>query len=344
MSNHAAATLNSWRRFLIATVGGIATAAPMLAGALNPPRLRAQGPEAGAKSPAFEVASIKPNKSGDGRVGIGIQPGGRFTATNITLGALLGQAYRLQGGRGNNNPQIVNAPGWISSDHFDIVAKADADVPPDQFPELVKSLLIERFKLAAHTESRELQVYALMLARSDGKLGPGLRPASAECAATIAARGRGGPPREGPGERGGGPGGPGGPGAIGRGPIAPPQPGQPMPCGMMRFGPGSLAAGGTPIAQLATSLSPWVNRIVVDKTGLTGPYEIDLQWTPDQMPQGGPGGPGGPPPGGSPFPPIDPNGPSIFTAVQEQLGLKLDSTRSPVEVLVIDHVEPPTPD
>jgi uncharacterized protein (TIGR03435 family) len=77
---------------------------------------------------------------------------------------------------------------------------------------------------------------------------------------------------------------------------------------------------------------------------LTGPYEIDLQWTPDQMPQGGPGGPGGPPPGGSPFPAIDPNGPSIFTAVQEQLGLKLDSTRSPVDVLVIDHVEQPTPD
>jgi uncharacterized protein (TIGR03435 family) len=136
-----------------------------------------------------------------------------------------------------------------------------------------------------------------------------------------------------------------------------------MPCGMMRMGPGNLAGGGTPISQLATSLSPWVNRIVVDKTGLTGPYELDLRWTPDQLPQGGPGpggpgpggpsvvgqggpppgGPGGAPPGGS-FPPIDPNGPSIFTAVQEQLGLKLDSTKAPVDVLVIDHVEPPTPD
>ena len=77
------------------------------------------------------------------------------------------------------------------------------NVPPDQFPELIKSLLVERFKLAAHIESRELQVYALILARSDGKLGPGLRPASAECAATIAARGRGGPPvRAGPGGSG----------------------------------------------------------------------------------------------------------------------------------------------
>jgi len=75
---------------------------------------------------------------------------------------------------------------------------------------------------------------------------------------------------------------------------------------------------------------------------LTGAYVMDLQWTPEQMPQGGPG-PGGPPPGVV-LPPIDPNGPSIFTAVQEQLGLKLESTRGPVDVLVIDHVEPPTED
>ncbi|MEP7304982.1 MAG: TIGR03435 family protein [Acidobacteriota bacterium] len=315
----------------------MATAAPMLVGALNSPRLGARSQAVETKSPAFEVASIKPNKSGDGRVNIGMQPGGRYTATNVTLGMLLGQAYRLQGGPGgapgNSNPQILNPPNWINSDHFDIVAKADGNAPPGQFPELVKSLLIERFKLAAHTESRELQVYALVLARSDGKLGPSLRPASPECAAMIAARGRrGGPP----------PGGPGGPGGPGRGAIAgPPQPGEPMPCGMMRFAPGNLAAGGTPISQLATSLVPWVNRIVVDKTGLTGPYEIDLKWTPDQIPGGGPGPGGDPPPG---IPPIDPNGPSIFTAVQEQLGLKLDSTRAPVEVLVIDHVEPPTPD
>ncbi len=341
MKTDSASRLQSWRRITIAIVGGMATATPLVVGAVNPSRLVGQAP-ANAGSPAFEVASVKPNKSGDGRINVGLQPGGRFTATNITLGMLLGQAYRLQGGRGGGpgaaNPLILNAPNWINSDHFDIIAKADANVPPDQFPELIKSLLIERFKLAAHTESRELQVYALVVARSDGKLGPGLRPASADCAATIAARGRGGPP---PGP--GGPGGPGGAGAVGRGPIAPPQPGQPMPCGMMRFGPGNLAAGGTPIAQLATNLSPSVNRIVVDKTGLTGVYEFDLRWTPDQMPQGGPG-PAGPPPGPSPFPSIDPNGPSIFTAVQEQLGLKLDSTKAPVDVLVIDHVEQPTED
>jgi len=115
---------------------------------------------------------------------------------------------------------------------------------------------------------------------------------------------------------------------------------------MMRLGPGNLSGGGTPIAQLATSLSPWVNRIVVDRTGLTGAYQVDLHWTPDQLPQGGSAPGGGPTLGNSPspLPPVDPNGPSIFTAVQEQLGLKLDSTRAPVDVVVIDHLEQPAPD
>jgi uncharacterized protein (TIGR03435 family) len=92
-----------------------------------------------------------------------------------------------------------------------------------------------------------------------------------------------------------------------------------------------MTAGGTRLPQLATTLSTWVNRIVVDQTGLDGGYDIDLRWTPDQMLFGlG----GDPPTGGAP--PVDPNRPSIFTALQEQLGLKLDARRGPVEVLVID--------
>jgi uncharacterized protein (TIGR03435 family) len=343
MRTDLAAAVTAWKRLLIPALGGLALAVPLAVGALNPP-VHAQSATA-ARSPAFEVASVKPNKGADGRIGIQFAPGGRFTATGVTLGILLGNAYRLQGGRGpgggpGSNPQILNAPNWIYSERYDIVAKAEENVAPDQFPELIKSLLVDRFKLAAHTENRDFQVFALVLARNDGKLGPGLRPASTECAAIIAARGRGaGPGRPGgPGGPGaGGPGGPGGPGAAGRGPIAPPEPGQPMPCGMMRFGPGNLVSGGTPIEAVATNLTPWVNRIVVDKTGLTGPYEFDLKWTPEQLPQGGPGGPPG-------APPIDPNGPSIFTAVQEQLGLKLESTKAPVDVLVIDHVEQPVPD
>src|SRR5579862_5890278 len=317
------------RTCAVPTVGGLILAVPLVMSALDKP-VRAQA--GAAKAPAFEVASVKPNRSTDGRIGIMMQPGGRFTATGITVGFLIGNAYELQAGRGGGpgaaNPQIINAPAWINTERYDIVAKAEADVPPNQFPALLKSLLVDRFKLAVHNESREFQVYALVLARSDGKLGPGLRPVSAECAEMIASRGRGARPG-GPGDRGG----PGG--AAGRGPIAPPAPGQPMPCGMMRFGPGNLAGGGTEMAQIANSLTPWANRIVVDKTGLTGAYELDLKWTPEQMPQGTP------PPGA---PPIDPNGPSIFTAVQEQLGLKFESTKAPVDVVVIDHIEQPMPD
>lgn len=118
-----------------------------------------------------------------------------------------------------------------------------------------------------------------------------------------------------------------------------PAPGEPAPCGMMRMGPANLSSGGTPMALLVNSLTGSVGRTVIDRTGLTGDYLVELQWTPDQMPAGR-----GDLPPGVQLPPIDPNGPSIFTAVQEQLGLKLESTRAPIDVLVIDHVEPPTED
>src|SRR5262249_32435832 len=132
---------------------------------------------------------------------------------------------------------------------------------------------------------------------------------------------------------GGGGGRGGGPGA----PPAPPQPGERMPCGI-RIAPGNMAVGGSTLALFANTLGTFVGRVVVDKTGLTGNYEFNLTWTPDNMPQRPPGAP-------EPLlngVPIDPNGPSIFTAVQEQLGLKLDSQRGPVRVLVIDRAERPT--
>ena len=195
-------------------------------------------------------------------------------------------------------------------------------------------------------------VYALQLARSDGKLGPKIKTAAVDCAALAASR-RGGPPPP----DAGGPGGPGGPGVITRGGPGgpggaggpPPSGGGPGgargsdspfgPCGI-RIGPGNIAANGQPMSQPASTLSIWVNRTVVDRTGLSGSFDLELSWTPDQLPQGR----GDRPPGAPPLPPIDPNGPSIFTAVQEQLGLKLDSQRGPVEVLVIDGVEQPTED
>src|SRR5262249_16378219 len=146
------------------------------------------------------------------------------------------------------------------------------------------------------------------------KTGPQLRPAAVDCVAMFAARGRGGAP------------------------PAPPQPGERPSCGL-RLGPGNLSGGGVSIAQLSTTLSQFVQRVVADRPGLPANFDLALPWPPDQPPQGR-----GEPPPGVQLPPIDPNGPSIFTAVQEQLGLKLDSQRGPVDVLVIDHVEPPTDD
>jgi len=278
-----------------------------------------------AQEPQFEVASIKPNKSGDGRVMMGIQPGGRLTATNVTLRLLIRNAYQLQ------DFQITGGPSWLAEDHFDIVAKApEGEATGDPFRAaqtgqpsrgqlMIRSLLAERFKLVVHNETKEMPIYALIVARSDGKLGPQLKPSEVDCAALMAAgRGRGPLPPPGPP----GPSGPGGP---------------PPPCGI-RIGMGNMGVGGSPMSQVANSLSIFAGRIVVDKTGLAGNYDFTLTWTPDQLPQRPPGAP-------EPLVngvPIDPNGPSLFTAVQEQLGLKLDSQRGPVTVLVIDRAERPT--
>jgi bla regulator protein BlaR1 len=302
-------------RFLAMEAGILAIVGPLTVCALRPLWLRAQSAAPAIGSQAFEVASVKPNKSGDGRIGFQIQPGGRFTATNVPVRELIRMAYGIQ------SFQLVGGPDWIGSERFDIVAKAESDPPPSPpggppgpILMMVRNLLVERFKLAVHNETRDLPIYALVMARADGRLGPQFRASQVDCAAVrAAARGRGGPP------------------------LAPPKPGERPPCGMFG-GFGRIAAGGVSIAQLAMSLSPRVNRVVLDRTGLTGLYEFELEFTPDQMPQGPP------PPGAPPLPPIDPNGPSIFTALQEQLGLKLDAQRGPVEVLIIDGVEQPTPD
>src|SRR5262245_27616795 len=242
-----------------------------------------------------------------------MQPGGRFTATNVPLRQLITLAYQVQAF------QIEGGPTWLTSDKFNIVAKADRDFPPQQpggppgpLQQMMQALLEERFKLAVHRETKERAVYALIMARNDGKLGPQLRQSTTDCAAFVGARGRGGPP-------------------------TPLQPGERPQCGM-RMGRGELSAGSVPLSQIATVFSGFLRRVVLDRTGLTGSFDVDLTCTPDQIPQGPP------PPGAPELPPIDPNGPSIFTAVQEQLGLKLDAERGPVDVLVVDTVEPPTPD
>ncbi len=315
-------TARSRARTIVALSSLLAAAATLGSGA----HARAQAP-AGGEQPTFEVASVKPNKSGDGFVRFGLQPGGRFNAQNAPFIELLRFAYQVQ-------PfQIEGGPGWMRSERFDVTAKAGIDVPPagvgpapgqpGPIQLMMQALLAERFKLRVHRETKEMPVYALVLARGDGRLGKQIEPSTVDCAALARGRGVGGP---------------GGPGAPGRGgPPGPPAPGERPPCGMF-MGLGSIAAGGVPMSQVAQTLSQRVNRIVIDKTGLAGNYAFTLEFTPDQLPP-----PGSAPPG-VPVPQIDPNGPSIFTAIQEQLGLKLESQRGPVDMLVVDSVEPPTPD
>jgi uncharacterized protein (TIGR03435 family) len=264
----------------------------------------------------FEVASVKPNKSGDPGIRFGLQPGGRFNAVNAPLRELIRFAYNVQ-------PfQIEGGPNWMASDRFDVTAKGEGEIPPTgpgqmgPIQVMMQNLLADRFKMRVKRENKEMPIYALVLARTDGKLGPTIEPSTTDCAAIMKARmggaGRGGPP------------------------PAPPRPGEKPECGMF-MGPASVGAGSVTIDQFAQLLASRVNRTVLNKTGLAGNYSFTLDFTPDQIP------PGGFQLNGAPLP-INPDGPSIFTALQEQLGLKLDSQRGPVEMVVIESVEQPTPD
>jgi uncharacterized protein (TIGR03435 family) len=308
-------------RTLLLKTAAVAASFTLLLGAAPP--LAAQATSA-TEAGAFEVASVKPNTSGDPPL-IRSEPGGRFTTTNVPVRVLIRTAYQLQ------DFQIVGGPSWIASDRFDIIAKAEGNPSPlgvggaaGPTNVMLQALLKERFKLTVHHETRELPIYALVVVRRDGRLGSRLRPTTVDCAAILAAK------FSLPGRANAAP-------SV---PPAPSQPGQAPLCGAA-FGPGRLIAQGMTIARLGVNLSGRVNRVVVDRTGLAGNFDLDLEWMPDQFQ--GPG-PLGPLPGAQPPTSTETSGPSIYTAVQEQLGLKLESTTGPVDVLVIDHLEPPTPD
>jgi len=261
---------------------------------------------------SFEAASIKLNKSGDPGANVRRQPGGRFNATNMPLRQLVVFAYQVQ------PAQLVGGPGWMASDRFDIVAKMEGDPPPvmpgsgpDHMMLAMRTLLADRFKLVVHKETRDLDVYALVIAKPGGKPLPALKPSTTDCSPQALQARRGGPP------------------------PAPPGPNAPVFCGM-RGSIGKIQVGGFPLSQFANGLQGLAGRMVVDRTGLTGNWDFELNFAQDR--------PNGPLPPGVELPPVDPNAPNLFTALQEQLGLKLESTKAPVEVLVIDSVQQPTAD
>ena len=305
MRSLAGRELNRWRTFVL-PIAGIAVLA--ILGALTAPWLRAQAPAdqsppAAADRPTFDVTSVKENKSGDQFIRMLQQPGGRFTATNSTLDRVINIAYQLK------PHQLVGGPEWIGSEHFDIEAKAEGNPPMDEMRLMLQSLLADRFKMVAHHETRQFPVYALVLSKA-GKTGPRLLVHSDDTKCPD----------------------------VSAGPPPPPSPGAelpPTPCDGFFVGNRRLAAQKVTMEMLARTLGNFVDRIVVDRTGLSGLFDVDFEFTPLQSPLGVQRGPDASAP--------DPSAPpSIFTALQEQLGLKLVAQTDPVEVLVIDHVEQPS--
>ena len=266
---------------------------------------------------SFEVATLKQNTSGERGGGIRRLPGGRVTVTNMAARQLVAFAYSLQLGQF----QLVGGPSWLADDKFDITAKMEGNPEwggpgsnkPDPITIAMRKLLADRFKLKVHTESRELDAYALVVARP-GTLGPKLKPSPTDCAAMLKDAQAGKlPPLPAPGSL---------------------KTDETMPCSIMG-GRGMVRFDGFPMSQVAGMFTGQAGRIVVDRTGLTGNWQFVLTFLPEQPLAG--------PPGGA-EPPIDPNAPSFFTALQEQLGLKLESTKAPVTVAVIDSAEHPTDD
>jgi bla regulator protein blaR1 len=312
MTSPTARTLTRGRKLALTACAAVVIATPVAVGALTAsPRLRvpsAPGVDAsGALRPAFEAASVTLNPSGDGRMSIAVQPGGRVNATNVTLRTLIQTAYRVQ------PAQIVGAPGWFTTTRFDIIAKGAAQddeheplaaIAPGERGEpgamlmMLQSLLADRFKLEVRRETRDQPIYALKVARPDGTLGPQLQRSDIDC--TI---------RD---DKGG----------LMFAKKAFDDPAVAPPCGI-RLGIGLMSIGGTRLAQLAASLSALLDRPVFDRTNLPGSFNASLTWTPDKSTP-------------------DKGTPSLFTAIQEQLGLTLEATRAPVDVLVIVSAQPPT--
>lgn len=264
------------------------------------PRVRAQAsPTAGASSPSFEVASIKPNHVSDGLFRLMFAPDG-LSANGLPVKMLIGFAYNMK------DFQISGGPGWIDSERYDIEAKMDETtiaalkkLTPEQATEqrrlMLQSLLADRFNLKVSRASKELPIYALVVAKNGPKLTKSADPPS----------------------------GPDGPGPRNR----------------IRFQMGELSATGAPISILVDQLARELDRKVVDKTGLEGRYDFTLHWNSDRQ---GLSAAGPADASQGPAPSSDSSGPTIFTALQEQLGLKLESQKGPVETLIIESIAKPS--
>lgn len=300
--------LNSSRKLMLSAAGLLTVATPVVGGLLHATRSRAQSQHAATTSAIYDVASIKPNKSGTNMVRLLFTPDG-LSATNGTAQMLINVAYGVE------NNQISGAPSWRNSERYDIEAKMDRSTADElrklgederrvQTQKMLQALLADRFRLTLHREAKELPIYALVVAKG----GPKLQEAK-------------------PGDTY--------PNGI-KGPDGP------AGAGVMFLGRAGLRAQGIPIENLVRHLSRQLGRTVVDRTGLTGKYDFILKWTLDERQAPMPKGTEGAQPGSADTSEPESSGPSIFTAIQGHLGLKLESQKGPVEMLVIEHVERPS--
>jgi uncharacterized protein (TIGR03435 family) len=274
-----------------------------------------------AKAPDFDAVSIKPFQPDSDKIMIRmLMQGDRYSAAGVSVKGMIQYAYNLK-----SEDQIVGA-GAVGDKRYNVEAKMDAETVATlaKMPlaesdavrrKMMQGMLADRFKLKVHHETKELPVYALVVSKG----GPKLKEADPNAPMPNAPNGMKMPD--------------GGPNGIG---MKMPE-GAPRGNGMMMMTPGSMTARGIPIANLVNILTMQLHRQVVDKTGLTGKYDIDLKFGPEDgkaMMQGDSSAGAGPV--------TTDSGPSIFTALEEQLGLKLDSTKGPVDTIVVEHLEMPS--
>ena len=310
MSERLAERLSPGKKLLLLAIGLTTITVPVALGIVTrSPRILAQLQQAdGVAVQSFEVVSIKPSRPGDNMVQL-FMSRGKFTTRGETTKALIEFAYDIK-----SDKQLSGGPSWISSQKYDIEAKEE-DAVAEKLQKLafeeqakqirltVQALLADRFKLKVSREIRDLPVYALVVAKGGSKLIPAQVPAPAADGTS--------PPKK----------------AF---------------VGIRMMGPGQLGGTNINTGFLADVLSgqPELGRLVIDQTGLTGNYDWTLKWTPDlstpmlKGPDGGRSLADAPPP--------DSSGPSIFTALEEQLGLKLETRKGPVETLVVDSIEKPS--
>ncbi|MBV8907179.1 MAG: TIGR03435 family protein [Acidobacteriia bacterium] len=328
MSHRIGLALSLGKKTLLAAAGAAALVSPFALGLLNGPAILAQSTVAGRgeqpRPSEFEVASLKPNPGCANNLrGGNLSPSpGRLEMTWVTLQSLIQSAYGTFGDGVTVNTQPLHmegGPSWMRADFYSLSAKADGPVRTEMLAgPMLQTFLAERFHLKVHNETREMPVYVLTLAKGGLKVQPLAEGACTPIDLTH--------------------------------PPAPPKPGELRPklCGAMMIGPAHngemmIEVQGSTMTQFAQRLSGRVDRTVFDKTGIGGKFNFHLEFTPDpqmpgqQLPPSLRPDPGNP----TPLSPSD-SGPNLFTALEEQLGLKLQSDKGPVEVLVIDHVERPT--